>query len=344
MTASPARARRTVTSGAGGANGAGQLAQDPPGHLLPKRIGAAGELAAVTSGPNNVCAVRKNGTLACWGVAGAMPTVGVASQVPLTIGAATDWKTVKQGYMGACATKTNDALHCWATGAAPAATGLTVSAYDVGYWHQCAIASGSLYCWGDGIFGKLGNGSNAGLTAPTKVGTDTWSAVATSFDTTCGIKTDGTLWCFGFGISGIAKVGTATTWTAVEQTAQGQGFYGLQGSSLWHWAGATTPVASGSENDWIQVASGAAHVCGIRTGGTLWCSGDNSYGQLGDGTLETRTSPVQVGTASDWVSVSAGTFQTCGIRGSGDLYCWGSNEYGEAGDFTGWRSTPNLVP
>lgn len=328
-----------------GSNGSGQLAQAPAGHLLPTPIGAAGEFAQVTAGPNNLCAVRKNGTLACWGGAGAMPTAGVASQTPLTIGTATDWKTAKPGWTGACATKTNDALHCWATGASPSATGLTVTAYDVGYFHQCAVAASALYCWGDGIFGKLGNGSNAALASPTKVGADTWKGVATSFDATCGIKTDGTLHCFGFGFSSIEKQGTATAWSALDVTPQGQVFYGLQGNSLYRWNWLDVPAASGAENDWTAIAVGAAHVCGIRTGGTLWCKGDNDYGQLGDGTLvASEASFVQVGTASDWVAVTAGTFSTCGLRGAGDLYCWGSNDYGEIGDGTSWKSDPVVVP
>ena len=330
-----------------GANGRGELAQAPAGHLLPTPIGAAGEFSSVAAGPNNVCAVRKNGTLACWGTGGPMPAVGVAAQTPVTIGAATDWKTAKPGWSGACGTKTNGVLHCWATGASPAATSLTPSAYDVGYFHQCAIAGSSLYCWGDGIFGKLGNGTNASLAAPTKVGTDTWSAVATGFDATCGIKSDGTLHCFGFGYTKIEQQGASTAWSTIDATPQGVFYWGLQGSSMVRVDWANAPLAWGSENDWTATAAGASHVCGIRTNGTLWCRGSNDFGQLGDGTLvasNVPNPPVQVGTATDWTAVTAGTSFTCGLRGAGTLYCWGSNDFGEIGDGTAWRSTPAVVP
>jgi hypothetical protein len=271
--------------------------------------------------------------------------VGVSFQTPLTIGTATDWKTAKPGFTGACATKTNDTLHCWANGSIPATTSLTVSAYDVGYFHQCAISSNSLYCWGDGIFGKLGNGTNAFVAAPAKVGTETWKGIATSFDATCGIKTDGTLWCFGFGYTSFEKQGTATTWTAIDQTPQGQYFYGLQGGSLYGWDWGTNVVPSGAENDWTSIAVGVQHVCGIRSNGTLWCKGYNSYGQLADGTLvDQTTAVVQVGAGTDWLSVTAGSFHTCGLRAGGDLYCWGSNDYGEMGDGTSWISNPAVVP
>lgn len=311
--------------------------------VLSTESGNVGEWSYAAGGANNACAVRKNGSLACWGAMGGMPTTA-ASQTPVPVGAAADWKTVKPGYLGACATKTNDSLHCWAAGAAPAPTNLTVSAYDVGYWHQCAIAAGSLYCWGDGIFGKLGNGSNAALAVPTKVGADTWKAVATSFDSTCGLKADGSLWCFGFGYTGFEKQGTATAWTALDVAVQDRVFYGLQGSALHTWDWTKVPAAAGAENDWTSLGVGVFHVCGIRANGTLWCKGDNTYGQLGDGTNAPQSSFVQIGAATDWTSVTAGAYSTCGLRGAGDLYCWGSNDYGEAGDGTAWRSDLTVVP
>lgn len=327
-----------------GTNGRGQLAQSPAGHLEPKRVGAPGEFAWVNAGPKNVCAVRKDGTLACWGRAGALPAAGISAQVPVTIGAATDWKTAKSGYAGACAAKADGALHCWANGATPAPVGLTVSGYDLGYNHQCAIASGSLYCWGEGIFGKLGNGSNQSLAAPTKVGADSYTALAVTENTSCAIKSTGALVCFGFGYSGFAQQGAATTWTALEGSPIGDMYAGLQGASLYRWGFAVAVAASGAENDWVKVAAGAGHVCGIRASGGLFCKGENEQGQLGDGTLARRDTLAQVGTATDWTHVTASGAATCGLRGAGDLHCWGSNDYGELGDGTALFPPGTVVP
>lgn len=344
-----AKKKTTGTVWCWGSNSGNQLGGNPPGnHLSPKRVGAAGEFANVGAGSDNVCAVRSNGSLACWGNYGGMPETGVPSQVPLTIGNATDWKTVKPGWTGACATKTSDALHCWNTGAAPAGTPLTVSSYDVGYFHQCAVASGSLYCWGDNVFGKAGGGPPI-LTDPAlaKVGTATWTTVAANFDSTCAIQTDGTLWCMGWAIGATPKkVGTLATWTAVDRSAgANNGWHGLAGGRLYSWTGASNPVASpGPETDWTVVASSALHVCGIRAGGTLWCKGTNDYGQLGDGTITTRNDATQVGTDADWVSVTAGNTFTCGLHASGNLDCWGSNDFGAMGDNTAFRNTPRVVP
>lgn len=109
------------------------------------------------------------------------------------------------------------------------------------------------------------------------------------------------------------------------------------------------PVRIGSATDWTTVATGStAHTCGIRAG-QLHCWGDNSTGQLGDGTTVDRHSPTRVGAASDWTHVSAAGFgtleglggegdefsgHTCAIRAEGELYCWGENSQGELGNGT----------
>lgn len=105
-------------------------------------------------------------------------------------------------------------------------------------------------------------------------------------------------------------------------------------------AGYPSSAASG----WTSVSSGDRHTCGIR-GGRVYCWGENSRGQLGDGTKEGRAvaKPI-VSQATDWTSVSAGPFHTCAIR-AGRVACWGADDSGELGDGTtgGDRATPALI-
>ena len=72
----------------------------------------------------------------------------------------------------------------------------------------------------------------------------------------------------------------------------------------------------------------------MKSDGSLWAMGDNTYGQLGDGTTTHRSTPVQVET-SGVTSVTAGGNHSLFIKSDGSLWAMGSNYYGQLGDGTG---------
>jgi len=76
------------------------------------------------------------------------------------------------------------------------------------------------------------------------------------------------------------------------------------------------------------------HSCGVTAGGNAFCWGDNSSGQLGDGTTGGRVSPVPVAGGLTFAVVSAGGDHTCGATPSGGVYCWGDNLFGQLGSGT----------
>src|SRR3954469_15942629 len=117
------------------------------------------------------------------------------------------------------------------------------------------------------------------------------------------------------------------------------------GCSLWGWGanqvgqvgdGTTStprksPVQVGKA-DWSSVSSGNNHTRAIaRSDGTLWCWGDNFWGQTGDAVTGDRPSPARIGTAA-WSAISAASDHTCGIRSDGTVWCWGNNVYGQIGN------------
>lgn len=100
---------------------------------------------------------------------------------------------------------------------------------------------------------------------------------------------------------------------------------------------------------WLMTVGGGAHSLGIQSigsaSGTLWSWGDNTYGQLGDGTTTSHLTPAQIGTFSDWVYVAAGQRHSIGLRSSNGvttLWAWGDNTYGQLG--LGTQGAPVLVP
>jgi alpha-tubulin suppressor-like RCC1 family protein len=94
--------------------------------------------------------------------------------------------------------------------------------------------------------------------------------------------------------------------------------------------------------NWKSVSGGQYHTAAIKTDGTLWTWGDNSYGQLGDNTITQRSSPVQtIAFGTNWKNVACGFTNTAAIKTDGTLWVWGRNYSGGLGDnTTTHRSSP----
>ena len=100
----------------------------------------------------------------------------------------------------------------------------------------------------------------------------------------------------------------------------------------------TSPNQVGTANNWKSVSNGVYHIAAVKTDGTLWAWGANSFGQLGNGNNNNTTPsnyiPAQIGTASNWKTVSAGSNFNIAIKTDGTLWAWGLNGIGNLGDGT----------
>jgi alpha-tubulin suppressor-like RCC1 family protein len=96
----------------------------------------------------------------------------------------------------------------------------------------------------------------------------------------------------------------------------------------------SSSVASQSTNPVIAISAGGTHVCALLQNGEVMCWGDNSSGQLGDGTNTPHSVPIKVTNLVDAIAIAAGGQHTCAITKSDGVKCWGYNRYGQLGNGT----------
>ena len=106
----------------------------------------------------------------------------------------------------------------------------------------------------------------------------------------------------------------------------------------------SSPTQVGTDTNWLKASTqyGMSRRCSaaIKSDGSLWTWGQNTYGELGIGNTIDKSSPVQVGTDTNWNKVSSGGVNTIAIKTDGTLWVWGNNTYGQLGlgNTTGYSS------
>jgi len=112
--------------------------------------------------------------------------------------------------------------------------------------------------------------------------------------------------------------------------------------TLWTWGaglGLTDGISGqlvqlSSINDVTAMAAGNHHALILRKNGTVVALGNNSYGQLGDGSTLDSRKPVSVSQLSDVSAISAGFQYSLALKKDGSFWAWGNNEFGQLGDGT----------
>ncbi|QED28182.1 hypothetical protein FRD01_13260 [Microvenator marinus] len=114
--------------------------------------------------------------------------------------------------------------------------------------------------------------------------------------------------------------------------------YGQQGTGD-NISPTTTPRQALGMQDVISISTGYRFACAVKTDGTVWCWGDNTSGQLGNGTLAISNVPVQVSVLTDAVQVATGREHACARMNDGSVWCWGRNGTARVGV----PGAPNIV-
>jgi alpha-tubulin suppressor-like RCC1 family protein len=338
--------------------------ENPAANLLIPPLGAAGTIAA---GAAYTCA-RRNDGLYCWGLnehsqLGDGTTASRYSPVPVTGGGT--FTRVGVGLQHTCALDPEGVAYCWGDGqtgrlgidadllggsvATPTQVAGTVRFLSIspGASHTCAVAlDGSAWCWGYGLSGELGTGSNETSGVPVPVaGGKTFKQISAGASFSCAVDLAGAAWCWG------------------------NNDYGTLGNGTFEMP-SNVPVPVAGSHTFRSVSAGTQHACGVTTSSEVWCWGDNEGMQLGNGTETPSTVPVHASAAGQtfvevrasfstcalsvagdvycagptgmelaasglgFVSLALGIEHRCGLTGGGDVYCWGNGTVGRLGDGT----------
>ena len=306
-----------------GKNNYGQLGtSDTTSRSSPTQIiGGGTNWKQVSCGYYHTAAIKTNGTLWSWGrnYSGELGIgiIGLANSSPIQVtGGGTNWKQVSCGEQYSGAIKTDGTLWFWGDNGYGVFGLNNTSSYSSPIqltgggtnWKQvsCGLSvmaaikeDGTLWLCGRNDYGQLGigitNPATKGNSSPvqTIAGGTNWKQVVCSIFISAAIKTDGTLWTWGYNGSGQLGDNTIVNKSSPVQT-----------------------IAGGT--NWKQVATAKhyGHITSaIKTDGTLWLWGDNGYGQLGDNTQGNKSSPVQtISSGTNWKQVDCGYFHTIAIR------------------------------
>ncbi len=192
----------------------------------------------------------------------------------------------------------------------------------------------TLWAWGDSGQGLLGNGSSAGgryqlqpalVAVPAAYPRAHWAQVVTSDAHALALLGNGTLWTWGQNVF----------WQSGTQSRE----YYLTVPTL-----IPTPPNAAPGTRWTALAAGQNHSLALRSDGTLWTWGLNTYGQLGRGTIDPQPTfpypqavpqlvpvPATAAPGTTWQQVAAGLEHSLALLSDGTLWSWGHNTEAQLG-------------
>jgi alpha-tubulin suppressor-like RCC1 family protein len=314
---------------------------------------------SVSLGRRHACGVTSDGHVYCWGnnLKGQLGDgTTVSTNTPVRALGLTEAESASAGYEHSCAVLSNGTAECWGAnqagrlgdgsterrltpvpvqpnGSFDAHSVVSITAMET---HTCSIiTSGKAYCWGEGRSWMHIPEQNRRyypnqplpvpvIAGPTGVEGVHFTNVTDGSGVACGISDAGAAYCW-------------------------DGWRFLSGSGLPQPQSYVMKVdAAGvlAGRTLTAIAAEQDHACAVDTEGRAYCWGDNSDGQLGDGTSRPGRRPVAVdatGVLADahLVDVASGYNHSCALDDTGHAYCWGN---GQAGQLGRGSTTSSLTP
>lgn len=247
-----------------------------------------------------------------------------------------------------------------------------------GEYHSLAVKTdGTVWAWGYNGNGQLGTDTTTAIiNTPFQVNNiaDTVAAAAGDHHSLA-LKSDGTVWAWGYNAFGQLGNGfTTTSITPVQVSGLSSvtaitsgGYFSLalkSDGTIWAWGNndrgqlgngtnntSATPIQVADLSSVIAIASGKFHGMALKSDGTVWAWGCNDNGQLGNESNSDSLTPIQANRLTNVVAIDGGGFHSLAIKSDDTIWAWGDNDYGQLGDgSTSDKNTPvqmhigNFVP
>lgn len=296
---------------------------------IPALISALPPASQLDVSGSNACVVTNSEGLVCWGEKEISPGTYQAQPAPFPIpGLESGVASLSLNGQVCVVTTATDVLCglqrefdlqpvCRDVSCLSTLTGVeSVSASTLA---ACAVVDGGVKCWGENLYGILGDGTTIDSIYPVDVCRTAAEAPSPCIEPLTGVQE---VSVSDFHACALMTGGTVYCWGSVPTVQFGQ--------------------VEGITNA-VQGAAGSAHDCALLSTGSVSCWGFNLSGQLGIGYTSWAETPTSViGIPDTIVSIDVLGSQSCAVSQNGDVYCWGRNDQGQLGDGPSTVSTPQL--
>ena len=298
----------------------------------PVAVGGGHEFKQISAGVDHSCGVTPDNRAYCWGVNrdGQLGDGTTGTRLtPVAVAGGRRFRQISAGNHHTCAVTPGDVAFCWGsslygvlgTGSgstltpARVAGGLRFRQVSAGFSHTCGATTDERgYCWGNNANYQLGKGTaGPGSSTPVAVVGDlefrqvfagsgyispSSSDIAPDHALTCGVTLNDRAYCWGSGAGSATPVRIGDRrFPRISAGTQGCGITAAGGLYCWSLLGLNQVPGGGRRFLSVSVSGIGAHTCVVGTDNRAYCLGDNSDGQLGDGTTTSRTRLVPVASA-----------------------------------------------